>query len=102
MRLQNIQTKKLTRITGISIYILILSSCIATNNMYVNNPEPLDKYDAEGYIAISTGLEAKLDSSLINGKYVTDYKTSLAPVFSIGGQIGLGKNFNVRLACHLP
>lgn len=88
--------------TAFVLCILLLTSCIATNNMYVNNPVSLEKGDADPYIAISTGLEARLDSTQVGDIYETDYKTVIAPVLSIGGQIGLGKQFDLRAAFHLP
>lgn len=93
---------KIYNTASIIICVVVISSCIATNNMYLNNPIPLPKGEGDAYIAIGTGLEARLDSSLSGGQYITDYKTQIAPVFSFGGQFGITQQFDLRAAIHLP
>ena len=102
MRIINIHQANNLLKQGVIFLTILFSSCIATNNIYLNNPISYEKGKGDGYIAIGTGLGAQLDSIRVNGTYESDYKTNIVPVLSVGAQIGLGKQFDLRAAVHLP
>ena len=82
---------------------LFMVSCTVTNNLYLNNPVPMGKGNAEIYLGIGTGVVAKIDSiSLGNGTVNFSNKISNAPILSLGSQIGLSKQTDLRIAIHLP
>lgn len=78
-------------------------SCTVTNNLYVNNPNPLGKGNSEGYLGIGTGVKAKIDSmNITSGKISFSNKISKAPILSVGGQFGLSNKTDIRFALHFP
>lgn len=84
-------------------FLLSMFSCTATNNLYVNNPVPMGKGNAELYLGLGTGVVAKIDSiSLGNGAVNFSNRISNAPILSLGSQIGLSKQTDLRIAIHFP
>ncbi|MES2591075.1 MAG: hypothetical protein V4608_04235 [Bacteroidota bacterium] len=79
-----------------------LSSCMVTNNLYVNDPTPMIKGKGKAYVGLGTGLKPKIDSISADKKINFSNKIEAAPILSFGGQIGLGEHMNVRIAGHLP
>ena len=100
--MQTIKKLKISIYSGILLCSVLFCSCVATNNMYVNDPKPLQKGDADICVGVGTGLGVVLDSSLSGNTYNTAIKTQYAPVLSFNGQFGVGERFNLRAAVHLP
>ncbi len=84
------------------ILLIVFSSCTVTNNLYINDPVPLGKGNACGFIGIGTGLAPDIDSTSLNGDIHYSDNLSLAPNLCFGGQFGLGEQFDLRLNIHLP
>ena len=82
--------------------ILLLSSCTVTNNLYVNDPVPVQKGNADFYLGIGTGVKAKIDSVSANGDITFSNEVTRAPNLCFGSQIGLTRNLDLRAAIHLP
>lgn len=79
----------------------LFSSCTVTNNLYVNNPFPLEKNTYEAYAGLGLGLEPKVDSvSAIGEVFSNDFTTSYSLV--VGGRYGFAENFSVGGSLHLP
>ena len=81
---------------------IAFNSCTVTNTMYLNNPEPRGRGNADFYAGIGTGMQVKLDSVFDQGYYKTSYKTTVAPSVSLGGQFGVTNRCDVRVSIHLP
>jgi hypothetical protein len=78
-------------------------SCTVTNNLYINNPIPMGKGEREGYVGLGTGIAAKIDSiSSVDGAVNFSNKISIEPVLSVGGQMGISKQTDLRIALHFP
>ena len=86
--------------------VLIFSgyfSCTVTNNFYFNDPKPYEKGMGAGYLGIGTGLQAVVDSvSFPSGEIHFSDKLSTTANLVLGGQVGLGKKYNVRISGHIP
>ena len=82
--------------------ILFLSSCAVTNNLYVNDPVPVQKGNNYFYLGVGTGVEAKIDSVSANGDIAFSNELKMVPNLNFGGQFGLVHNLDLRLAVHLP
>lgn len=78
------------------------SSCVVTNNLYVNDPTPLGWGDGEAYIGVATGMNPKIDSVTNNTNVNFSNRMKYAPVLSIGGQVGVGKRMNLKAGLHFP
>jgi len=82
--------------------ILFLSSCVVTNNLYVNDPVPVQKGNGYFYLGIGTGVRAEIDSVSENGDIAFSNEVSMAPNLNFGGQFRLVDNLDLRIAAHLP
>lgn len=89
------------RLTVYFLTAAIVTSCTVTNNLYVNNPSPLPKGDAELYAGIGTGLQPKIDSiSAIGEVFSNGLKGSYNLV--VGTRIGVTNLMNLVLNFHFP
>jgi len=93
-----------SNILKICLVLLIFTSisCSVQNNLYLNNPAPLDKGESEGFFAISTGIQPKVDSSDAQGLIVYNNKFRLAPNLHIGGRFRLADKFTLGAQAHFP
>ena len=70
------------KVFSLLFVLSILSSCTVLNNLYVADPKPIpDDVDTDGNISFSGDL-------------------TWAPNVVIGGQYGVGEQFNLRFAMH--
>ena len=88
--------------TLIPFLLMLTSSCIVVNNLYVNDPVPLEKDSIRTYIGVGSGFEPKIDSISANGTVHHQNKYELAPNLCFGGQFGLGNQTDLRIAVNLP
>jgi hypothetical protein len=88
--------------TVIIVYLMLATSCTVVNNLYVNDPVPLEKDSIRTYIGLGSGFVPKIDSISENGTVYHQNKLKLAPNLCFGGQIGLGNQTDLRLAVNLP
>lgn len=80
-----------------------LSSCTATNNLYLNNPVPVGKSNVHGYLGLGTGAEAKIDSvSSLTGEVFSSGKLGISPAISLAFQYGISDQTDLRFAIHFP
>lgn len=92
-----------SRLFILIICLTCMVSCTVTNNLYVNNPNPMGKGNSELYLGIGTGVKAKIDSiNNTTGKISFTNKISSAPILSLGAQYGVSNQTDVRFAFHLP
>lgn len=93
------------QVTGMLIRNLALAalvaSCTVTNNLYINNPSPLPKGDAELYAGIGTGLQPKIDSIADNGEVFSN-KLKGSYNLVVGTRIGITNLMNLMLHFHFP
>jgi hypothetical protein len=88
---------------GATSILLSLVSCIATNNLYVNNPVPYGKDKAEFYVGVSTGVSARIDSVIEEtGEIHFSNRISGSPLLSAGVQGGISNQTDLRMAIHFP
>ena len=90
------------KVVLVLIAFLTLSSCVVTNNLYVNNPEPLGKKEVDVYLGVGTGLKPKIDSTSVEGEVYFKDKISIAPSLNLGAQFGLTDYMDARASVHLP
>lgn len=83
------------------LFACLLFSCTSSNNLYVNDPVPLEKGDVEIQLGLGTGMEPKTSVN-DSGDVAFDKQLRLAPVFQIAGNVGLGKRFILRVGLYLP
>jgi len=90
------------RMIAYSIVLMVTgSSCTITNNMYVNDPFPLQKLDHEVFGGVGMGLKPKIDSISSAGEVFTSgFKCSYNLIF--GARMGVTSLFDLGLAVHLP
>lgn len=81
---------------------LLLSSCVVTNNLYVNDPVPLQKDKGTGYVGIGTGSTPKIDSVSDAGYIYFSKKMTTSVNLCAGGQWGFTDRLSGRGAIHIP
>jgi hypothetical protein len=86
-------------------FILIsiaLASCSVTNNLYLHNANPYEVGEGKAYVAMSSGLQAKIDSVDYDDKihYSERFNSNLN--LNFGADYGIAKNLSIRGAIHLP
>lgn len=80
-----------------------LTACTVSNNLYIANPNPMGKGNNMAYIGVGTGVQLKIDSvNKDNGNINFSNKIATAPILAIGGQFGISKKTDIRLAVHFP
>jgi hypothetical protein len=96
------QTPVKGRILACMTAVLFAStSCTVTNNLYVNDPFPLQKSDYVFYGGAGMGLKPKIDSISTTGEvFSSGFKNSYSLVF--GTRVGITSLFNLGLNVHLP
>ncbi len=95
--------KTFSRLFNLMLGTICLVSCTVTNNLYFANPNPMGKGNKLAYVGIGTGIQAKIDSvNPNNGNINFSNKISTAPVLSLGVQIGVSNQTDVRVAVHFP
>ncbi len=99
---KNIPMSKLIKFLFLIFSAWLLQSCVVTNNLYLNDPEPLGKGSGSVYIGAGTGIKPTIDSISNNSKVNFSNKIGAAPILSIGGQFGIGEHMNIRGAIHFP
>ena len=80
----------------------ILFSCSVTNNLYLHDANPMAKGESSGYVGVSTGLKASIDSISDDGEIHFTGKFNESVNLNLGTQGGIGHNTNVRGALHIP
>lgn len=81
---------------------LFFSSCVVTNNLYINDPVPIQDSDAMIYMGVGTGMKAKIESVEDNGDINFSENMEMAPNLCFGGQIRLIEKLDLRFAGHFP
>lgn len=95
--------KKLSKFCVLGVILLVFcSSCTVTNNLYVNNPFPVDTGKVEMYVGVGTGMQPKMDSIDENGDITFTDQISTAPNLCIGAQFPITRQLNIRAALHFP
>ncbi len=80
-----------------------LTACTVSNNLYIANPNPMGKGNKVAYIGVGTGVQLKIDSvNKDNGNINFSNKIATAPILAIGGQFGISKKTDIRVAVHFP
>lgn len=96
----NFTNIKIIRLLTI-IFPILFVSCIVSNNLYVNDPVPVSKRAAAGYVGVGMGLKPKIDSiSYIGEVFSSGFQRSYNLV--LGGRYGVTHLFNLGGAIHLP
>jgi hypothetical protein len=90
------------RIYFLCVIPILTLSCTVTNNLYVNDPIPQGKGNYYFFAGLGTGLIPDIDSTSINGDIHYSNKLSLAPNLCLGGQVGLGRQTDLRFNVHFP
>lgn len=84
------------------IFCIVIASCTVTNNLYVNDPEPLEEGEGQVYAGLSTGVAPRVDSVAADGHIFFSGKYSMAPVLSVGGAVNIKNGLQFRGSIHLP
>ena len=90
--------------TSLQLLIIstLLSSCAVQNNLYYHNANPYEKGEGNSYVALSTGLQAKVDSVNSDGAIHYSDKLKSNVNLNIGVDYGIARNLTLRGAIHLP
>ena len=91
-----------SKVFQIIIFCFLTVSCTVTNNLYINDPEPIQKGDGQVNAGLSTGIVPLIDSVNLNGSIFFSNKYSSAPVLSMGAQGRINDGLQYRFAIHLP
>lgn len=81
---------------------LLFSSCVVTNNLYVNDPVPHSKGKVTLYAGLGTGSKAKIDSLSVDGDIYFSNQMKTALNICGGIQGGITDKWSGRAAIHLP
>jgi hypothetical protein len=81
---------------------LFFSSCVVTNNLYINDPLPVQDIGQEFYWGVGTGTKPKVESVDMDGKINFSNDLEMAPNFYLGGQVKLIDKLDLRFSMHLP
>ncbi len=83
------------------MFFLLAVSCTVTNNMYVNDPVPVTKNQAEAYAGFGMGLQPRIDSVSNIGEV---FSSSLQRSYNLvaGGRGGITHRFTLGGSIHLP
>lgn len=93
--------KKGVGLVALIAALLMGASCTVTNNLYVNDPFPLQKSDYELYGGFGIGLKPKIDSVSAGGEvFSSGFKNSYS--INFGTRYGVSEIFDIGLAFHLP
>ncbi|MFZ4545674.1 MAG: hypothetical protein ACOYOA_16615, partial [Saprospiraceae bacterium] len=92
--------KKLLHSSLYCLFLICFSSCIVTNNLYVNDPTPLGKNKSKGYLGIGTGTWLLGDSTLVIND--NPAKFIIFPVAEFGFKYGVGTKTNLHFSAHTP
>ena len=81
--------------------VAIIESCTVTNNLYINDPVPLEKDKGYYYFGLGMGLEPRIDSISVQGAV---YSNHLDRSFNLcfGGMYGISEHFSLGGNIHLP
>lgn len=82
------------------LFFLIVS-CTVTNNLYINDPVPLEKHHYCFYGGIGMGLAPEIDEVADNGEvFCKNLKYDFN--LSLGGKYGFTDHFNAGATIHFP
>ena len=88
----------------ITVAILLISfgACSVQNNLYLNNPAPLEKGEQEYCLGISMDLQPKVDSLGLQNQVIYDDEFKLAPSLHIGARFRLAEKLTLGTQLHFP
>lgn len=90
-----------TKIT-LGILLFTCGACSVQNNLYLNNPTPLEKGEQEFCLGISTGIQPKVGSLGLQDEVIYNNEFKLAPSLHIGARFRLADRLTLGTQLHLP
>ncbi|MFZ4545548.1 MAG: hypothetical protein ACOYOA_15965 [Saprospiraceae bacterium] len=92
--------KKFASCLILLVLLISISSCVVTNNLYINDPAPQGKGNYKSYMGIGTGTWLLGDSTIILNDKPAKY--FMFPEAALGFKYGVGPKTNLHLAMHVP
>ncbi|MFZ4545673.1 MAG: hypothetical protein ACOYOA_16610 [Saprospiraceae bacterium] len=82
------------------VLLISISSCVVTNNLYVNDPLPLGKREYTSFAGFGTGIMYSGNDATIRQDFKIKYLPT--PIMAVGIRLGIAPKTNFNFNCHLP